>query len=131
NVPLFRSNWCRSVARRVPASVVMIFSLSRGRRPSSADQDDSSDQRISPAKGSICPCPRSVNRTAFLPCRSGGSIGQFADHRRCPVLSETTTAPLSAGKAARGLIRSNPHRRTIQTAFSIKLNVLTQAQVGF
>src|SRR2546426_5544820 len=48
----------------------------------------SSDLRISPAKGSICPCPLSVNRTAFLPCRSAGSIVQFADHRRCPLLSE-------------------------------------------
>src|SRR5437867_1761507 len=97
----------------------MIFSASSGWRLFSADQIASSDHRISSEKGLTCPCPRSVNRTAFLPSRSNGSIVQFAVHRRAPLLPETTTAPLSAGTDGGVLIRSARSRMKRQIVVSM------------
>src|SRR5438093_28307 len=97
----------------------MIFSASSGWRLFSADQIASSDHRISSEKGLTCPCPRSVNRTAFLPSRSNGSIVQFAVHRGAPLLPETTTAPLSAGTDGGALIRSARSRMKRQIVVSI------------
>ena len=52
------------------------------------------------------PWPRSVNRIVFCPCRSDGSIVQFAVQRRPPPFAETMIDPLSVGIVEGALMRS-------------------------